>query len=110
MELIRTQEEEDALTHRLIFSPIRRSKPSRNQQKTAANNMLETITAAGQDGCTARLKFVVRKDDLKQVLEAIRDGRSSDSAASALAVSLDQRLNLLRRRQILRGASHGRDR
>ncbi|KZV39345.1 hypothetical protein F511_17537 [Dorcoceras hygrometricum] len=93
------------------ISPIRRSKPSRNQQQAAAKSLLETI---GQEGHT-RLKFVVRKQDLKQVLEAIRDGRGSSanrsaSAASALAVSLEQRLNLMQLRQILRGGTRGRER
>ncbi|GFP89074.1 hypothetical protein PHJA_001051100 [Phtheirospermum japonicum] len=60
------------------------------------------------------MKIVVKKEDLKQVLEAIRDGRSlgrRESAAPA-AVVLEQRLNLLRRRQILRAASQvkGRNR
>ncbi|KAG8364431.1 hypothetical protein BUALT_Bualt19G0128100 [Buddleja alternifolia] len=48
----------------------------------------------------------VRKKDLKQVLGAIRDGRSGACrGATAAATSLEQRLNFMRRRHILRAAS-----
>ncbi|KAI3446290.1 hypothetical protein Pfo_002955 [Paulownia fortunei] len=60
---------------------------------------------AAADG--GRMKILVKKEDLKQVLEAISDGRSWGRRASASppAVSLEQRLNLMRRRQILRAAN-----
>ncbi|GFP94114.1 hypothetical protein PHJA_001555800 [Phtheirospermum japonicum] len=59
---------------------LRFSRSGRNQ-KAMAQNILEAIAqfsggeiaAAAEDG---RMKIVVKKEDLKQVLEAIRDGRS----------------------------------
>ncbi|KAK4437602.1 Thioredoxin-like protein CDSP32, chloroplastic [Sesamum alatum] len=100
-------------------SPRRREfrfwRAGRNQ-KAAASNILEAIaefsggeTTATEDG---RMKIVVKTEDLKQVLEAIRGGRSWGRRASTspAAVSLEQRLNLMRRRQILRATSQGRGR
>ncbi|KAL0334549.1 UNVERIFIED_CONTAM: hypothetical protein Sradi_4666800 [Sesamum radiatum] len=84
--------------------------------KAAASNILEAIAEFSGGGTTAtedgRMKIVVKKEDLKQVLEAIRDGRSWGRRASAspAAVSLEQRLNVMRRRQILRATSQGKGR
>ncbi|KAL7156378.1 hypothetical protein ABFS83_02G005400 [Erythranthe nasuta] len=89
---------------------FRFSRSGRNQ-KAAASNILEAIAeisggemAAAEDG---RMKIMVKKEDLKQVLEAIRDGRGLGrrTSASPPPVSLEQRLNLMRRRQILRAAN-----
>ncbi|KAL7118494.1 hypothetical protein ACP275_02G005300 [Erythranthe tilingii] len=89
---------------------FRFSRSGRNQ-KSAASNILEAIAefsggemAAAEDG---RMKIMVKKEDLKQVLEAIRDGRGLGrrNSASPPPVSLEQRLNLMRRRQILRAAN-----
>ncbi|KAE9447419.1 hypothetical protein C3L33_20698, partial [Rhododendron williamsianum] len=52
-----------------------------------------------------RVKIVVKKQDLKQMLEAIRAARSNNIAAQSSSVSptpslcLEQRLNLMRKRQ-----------
>ncbi|EYU37982.1 hypothetical protein ABFS82_02G005400 [Erythranthe guttata] len=89
---------------------FRFSRSGRNQ-KASASNILEAIAeisggemAAAEDG---RMKIMVKKEDLKQVLEAIRDGRGLGrrNSASPPPVSLEQRLNLMRRRQILRAAN-----
>lgn len=100
-------------------SPRRRFSRSGRNQKPVASSILEAIShissgelaaaAAGEDG---RMKIVVKKEDLKQVLEAIRDngrgwGRRAATAAPP-ALSLEQRLNLMRRRQILRAANRSR--
>lgn len=94
---------------------IRFTRSGRNQ-KAAASSVLEAIaqfsggeTTAAEDG---RMKILVKKEDLKQVLEAIRDGRSLGrrNSASPPSVSLEQRLNLLRRRQILRAANQAKGR
>ncbi|KAI3447916.1 hypothetical protein Pfo_004581 [Paulownia fortunei] len=98
----------------------RHLRAGRNQ-KAVASNILEAIAQlsgghAAEDGLPpTRMKIVVKKEDLKQVLEAIRDGRSAVRRASAstpAATSLEQRLNLMRRRQILRAANQvkGRNR
>ncbi|GFP87490.1 hypothetical protein PHJA_000892700 [Phtheirospermum japonicum] len=68
---------------------LRFSRSGRNQ-KAMAQNILEAIAqfsggeiaAAAEDG---RMKIVVKKEDLKQVLEAIRDGRSLGRRESAAA-------------------------
>ncbi|KAL1554467.1 hypothetical protein AAHA92_15023 [Salvia divinorum] len=96
-------------------SPRRRFSRSGRIQKPVASSILEAIShingreIAAEDG---RMKIVVRKEDLKQVLEAIRENgggwgrRTAEVAAPTL--SLEQRLNLMRRRQILRAASRSR--
>ncbi|KAL6525957.1 hypothetical protein OROHE_015481 [Orobanche hederae] len=96
-------------------SPRREFKFSRSGRnpKAISNNVLEAIVqfssremAAAEGG---RMKIVVRKEDLKQVLEAIRDGRGlgrrATATTTAVPLELEQRLNLLRRRQIIRAAS-----
>lgn len=98
-------------------SPRRRElrllRSGRNQ-KHVTSSILEAIShfgggevAAAADG---RMKIVVRKEDVKQVLEAIRDGRGwgRRDAAAPPALSLEQRLNFMRRRQILRAANRSR--
>ncbi|KAL0454052.1 UNVERIFIED_CONTAM: hypothetical protein Slati_0744400 [Sesamum latifolium] len=97
------------------FSPRRESKlilrTARNQ-KAVSGNILEAIAqlsggeAAGNGPPPTRMKFVVKKEDLKQVLEAIRvrDCRGAVRRAPA-ATSLEQRLNWMRRRQMMRGRS-----
>ncbi|KAK4424030.1 hypothetical protein Salat_1596400 [Sesamum alatum] len=95
------------------LSPRRESKLFRagRNQKAVASNILEAIAQLRggdrrEDGVPpTRMKIVVKKEDLKQVVEAIRDCRGAVRRASAGATSLEQRLNLMRRRQIMRGAS-----
>lgn len=98
-------------------SPRRRefrlSRSGRVNQKPVACSILEAISQFGGGEMAAadgRMKIVVKKEDLKQVLEAIRDRRGWGRRATAAppALSLEQRLNLLRRRQILRAASRSR--
>lgn len=93
-------------------SPRRRFSRSGRNQKPVASSILEAISqisggemaaAAGEVG---RMKIVVKKEDLKQVLEAIRDNGRGWGRPPAL--SLEQRLNLMRRRQILRAANRSR--
>ncbi|KAJ6937195.1 hypothetical protein NC652_011761 [Populus alba x Populus x berolinensis] len=55
-----------------------------------------------------RMKLVVRKQDLKQMLEVMRGGKSNANQASyspVSSLSLEQRLNLLRRKHISRSNS-----
>ncbi|CAI0407939.1 unnamed protein product [Linum tenue] len=46
------------------------------------------------------MKVLVRKQDLKQMLELLGDGRLSSSSSVS---NVEQRLNLLRRKQAIRG-------
>ncbi|KAL1541184.1 hypothetical protein AAHA92_25438 [Salvia divinorum] len=73
----------------------------------AATNILEAIaqlsSSEAEDG-PKKMKIVVKKEELKQVLEAIRQRRST----LVRPMSLDQRLNFMRRRQILRAAARTR--
>jgi hypothetical protein len=55
-----------------------------------------------------RMKLVVRKQDLKQMLEVMRGGKSNANQASyspVSSLSLEQRLNLLRRKHLSRSNS-----
>ncbi|KAH6813271.1 hypothetical protein C2S51_022289 [Perilla frutescens var. frutescens] len=79
----------------------RNMKVAKNQ-KVVASNILEAIAQLSNgDAAATRMKIVVKKEDLKQVLEAIRDGRRGPPSTAAL---LEQRLNLLRPRQNMRAA------
>lgn len=87
-------------------SPRRRFSRSGRIQKPVASSIMEAIShinggeIAAEDG---RMKIVVRKEDLKQVLEAIRENGGGWGRRTAEAnLSLEQRLNLMRTRQILR--------
>lgn len=95
-------------------SQRRRFSRSGRNQKPVPSSILEAISqisggemaAPVEDG---RMKIVVKKEDLKQVLEAIRDNRfgwGRRETAAPQALSLEQRLNLMRRRQILRAAAN----
>ncbi|XVE67202.1 hypothetical protein DITRI_Ditri08aG0141300 [Diplodiscus trichospermus] len=97
-------------------SPKREFKQlkSRNQ-KTWRSNLLETIAQANngvvvsdvsEDG-VVRMKIVVRKQDLKQMLGIINGGGGgrNDGAnhqSPPPSSSVEERLNLLRRKHILR--------
>ncbi|GAA0187527.1 hypothetical protein LIER_34815 [Lithospermum erythrorhizon] len=96
---------------------FKRSK-SRNQ-KSMMNNILEAISQVNSNGVvyhtdaqdgTRRMKIVMKKEDLKQVLELVKDGGNvnnnncSVSGQSHPSVSLEQRLNVMRKRQTLRAS------
>ncbi|KAG8368054.1 hypothetical protein BUALT_Bualt15G0005500 [Buddleja alternifolia] len=89
---------------------FRFSRAGRNQ-KAVSSNILEAIAqfSGGEAVPTegGRMKIVVKKEDLKHVLEAIGGSRSAGRRVSASppGVSLEQRLNFMRRRHILRAAS-----
>lgn len=99
----------------------RNMKVARNQ-KAVATNFLEAIAQLSRSGGGAaaadgpmRMKIVMKREELEQVLEAIRDGRGSfvrrgPVSAAAAPSSLEQRLSLLRRRQILRAAAQAKGR
>ncbi|KAL7082889.1 hypothetical protein ACP275_14G129000 [Erythranthe tilingii] len=88
----------------------RHLKGGGRNQNAATANILEAIaqlSGGGQQPRT-RMKILVKKEDLKQVMDAIRDGcgavrRPPPSGAG----SLEQRLNWMRRRQILRQMKAG---
>ncbi|KAL5788940.1 hypothetical protein ACOSP7_005889 [Xanthoceras sorbifolium] len=121
-----------------IGSPKRdmfRATRGRNQ-KTMMSNLMEAIeemntTSRGgvgggvvsetkEDG-VVRMKIKVRKEDLRQMLQVMKNvnkssssthnnntsSTSTSSSSSSLSMSLEQRLNLLRRKHLLRGNNIG---
>lgn len=108
---------------------LRTSTRGRNQKTgVTRSNILDAIARVNKgtgeivcetdelSGGAVRMKIRVKKEDLKQVLEAMRDdGKSinyinhrhqysSSPAASLSSSSLEQRLILLRKRQLMRTA------
>ncbi|KAL6963667.1 hypothetical protein U1Q18_034674 [Sarracenia purpurea var. burkii] len=96
---------------------------ARNQRSQTRSNILDATTklscrgvivsGGGDDGKTTRMKIVVKKQDLKQMLEVIRVGnnatgqqRPSVSPPQSL-LGLEQRLNLMKRRQQWRATGAG---
>ncbi|CAA0831184.1 Unknown protein [Striga hermonthica] len=75
---------------------------SARNQKAGSAGVLEAIAqfrGAAEDGRpAARVKIVVRKEDLKHVLGAIRDGRSAAKGGPPPAFE-ERLINLMRRRQ-----------
>ncbi|XP_057805919.1 uncharacterized protein LOC131020890 [Salvia miltiorrhiza] len=96
----------------------RSMKVAKTQKAAAAASILEAIAQLSGGAEAAEgpkvMKIVMKKEDLKQALEAIRDGRSGlvrrGPPSTAAAMSLEQWLNFMRRRQILRAAGQGRAR
>ena len=77
-------------------------------KKAAATNILEAIAQLSSREAAEgpkKMKIVVKKEELKQVLEAISRQRRRGPAPP---MSLEQRLNFMRRRQILRAAARTR--
>ncbi|KAF7126516.1 hypothetical protein RHSIM_Rhsim11G0193900 [Rhododendron simsii] len=95
-------------------SPRREHRTSRTRnQRTMRTNFLESVAKIKSGSVVSnteesdggmRVKIVVKKQDLKQMLEAIRAARSNNIAAQSSvsptpSLGLEQRLNLMRRRQ-----------
>lgn len=84
------------------------------QQRSMKSNLMEAITqVSGGGDCVfsetredgvVRMKVKVRKEDLRQMLEVMKSSKSNDNNVQ-LPLSLDQRLNLLRRKHFLRSNS-----
>ncbi|OAY52280.1 hypothetical protein MANES_04G070500v8 [Manihot esculenta] len=87
-----------------------RSLRARNH-RSLRNNLLESIAQANggsvvsqvnEDG-VVRMKLLVRKQDLRQMLEVMRGhGKNISQQQSFSSLSVEQRLNLLRKKQLLR--------
>ncbi|KAL8543366.1 hypothetical protein ACS0TY_004053 [Phlomoides rotata] len=107
MELIKIAEEKHSPQRR----ELRFWRSGRNQKAVTTSNILEAISqfSGGEMAEDGKVKIMVKKEDLKQVLESIRDGRSFGRRNSAAAVPFEQRLNVMWRRQLLRAAA-GRSR
>lgn len=91
---------------------FRRLFRARCRKNAKPNSLLEAIAKASREGTgfvsqseengVVRIKMVVKKTDLAQVLEAMgSDGGRGEGAAPA-SVSVEQRLALMRRKQLLR--------
>ncbi|KAK4340496.1 hypothetical protein RND71_041958 [Anisodus tanguticus] len=91
---------------------------TRSQKVNVISNILDAIAKgnnrdfSGQEKReVVRMKIVVKKEGLKQVLEALRDdnnineNKSQISPSQAAVISLEQRLNFMRKRQIIRKAN-----
>ncbi|GMJ08100.1 hypothetical protein HRI_004479200 [Hibiscus trionum] len=100
-------------------SPTREFKQLRTRNQNALrSSLLEVIAKANNGGSTVvshvnedgvlRVKIVVRKQDLKQMLGKINGGCAN--SPSSLSLSVEQRLNLLRRKQLMKAANAARKR
>ncbi|XVE48812.1 hypothetical protein DITRI_Ditri01bG0032300 [Diplodiscus trichospermus] len=95
-------------------SPKREFKQVRSRnQKILRSNLLEAIAQANDGGFVSeidedgavRMKIVVRKQNLKQMLGIINGGGRNITAnyqSSPSALSVEERLNLLRRKHFMR--------
>ncbi|XWS67701.1 hypothetical protein CRYUN_Cryun04dG0028500 [Craigia yunnanensis] len=95
-------------------SPKREFKQLRSRnQKTLRSNLLEAIAQNNSGGVVShinedgvvRMKIVVRKQDLKQMLGIINGGGRNISAnqqSLPSPISVEERLNLLRRKHLMR--------
>ncbi|CAN4107323.1 unnamed protein product [Withania somnifera] len=93
------------------------SKISRTRSQkanTMMSNILDAIAQVnGNRGISnqenakevVRMKIVVKKEDLKQVLEALGNGNNRNENRSQISSSLEQRLNFMRKRQLIRKAN-----
>ncbi|KAF8013430.1 hypothetical protein BT93_I1320 [Corymbia citriodora subsp. variegata] len=90
--------------------------PKTGSTRSSSNSVVEAITRARAGGLdvsvsqvredgAVRMKLVVRKQELKQILEAIRGGRKKSThqtATSGQPLSGEQRLHLLWRRKFVK--------
>ncbi|KAI3980584.1 hypothetical protein MKX01_025149 [Papaver californicum] len=88
----------------------RLSLPARNQKPTTESNLLEAIAqfhGAGvvshtDENGVVRMKILVKKQDLKQMLEMMDNGKESSSnnntQQQSSSLSLEQRLHIMRRK------------
>ena len=96
-------------------SPKREFKQLRNRnQKNLRSNLLEAIAQSNSGGVVShinedgvvRMKIVVRKQDLKQMMGIINGGGGKNISAnyqsSPSPTSVEERLNLMRRKHVLR--------
>lgn len=93
------------------------SKISRTRSQKAnymMTNILDAIAKVNRDcfssqeseGEVVRMKIVVRKEDLKQIVEALGNGNNmNENRSTQISSSLEQRLNFMRKRQLLRKAN-----
>lgn len=86
---------------------------TRSQKANMMSNILDAIAKVNRDfssqeneGEVVRMKIVVKKDDLKQVIEALGNGNNmNENRSSQISSSLEQRLNFMRKRQLIRKAN-----
>lgn len=112
-------------------SPKREVRASKNrqQQKTVTSNVMEAIAqvsnggggvhvSEANDNGVVRMKIMVRKQDLKQILQVMNmngannshRGRSQAANAPLSAPSTEQWLNLLRRKHnIVKAVNSGKE-
>lgn len=103
-------------------SPKREFKQLRSRnQKILKSNLFEAIAQANREGGVVshinedgvvRMKIVVRKQDLKQMLGIINGGRKNNisaannynyqSSPTSPIISVEERLNLLKRKHLMR--------
>ncbi|MCE0481870.1 hypothetical protein HAX54_039967 [Datura stramonium] len=87
---------------------------TRSQKANMMSNILDAIAQVNNNrdfssqentGEVVRMKIVVKKEDLKQVLEALGNGNNVNENRSQISSSLEQRLNFMRKRQLIRKAN-----
>ncbi|TMX00810.1 hypothetical protein EJD97_000120 [Solanum chilense] len=98
--------------------PRRESKISRTRSQKANNmmsNILDAIAKVNKsrdfssqvnEGEVVRMKIVVKKEDLKQIVEALGNGNTmNENISNQISSSLEQRMNFMRKRQLIRKAN-----
>ncbi|MCL7035190.1 hypothetical protein MKW94_011604 [Papaver nudicaule] len=100
----------------------RLSLPAQNQKATSKSNLLEAIAqfhGAGvvshtDENGVVRMKILVKKQDLKQMLEMMDNGKESSSNdntqqhVQSSSLSLEQRIHVMRRKHQRRAEKGGR--
>ncbi|CAN4112592.1 unnamed protein product [Withania somnifera] len=104
---------EDRCTWPLRSSESKISR-TRSQKTNMMNNILDAIAQINgnrefpdQENAreVVRMKIVVKKEDLKQILEALGNGNNIDEDRKQNSSSLEQRLKIMRKRQLIRKAN-----
>ncbi|MCD7466210.1 hypothetical protein HAX54_002662 [Datura stramonium] len=87
---------------------------TRSQKANMMSNILDAIAQVNNNrdfssqentGEVVRMKIRGEKEDLKQVLEALGNGNNVNENRSQISSSLEQRLNFMRKRQLIRKAN-----
>ncbi|KAK8582542.1 hypothetical protein V6N13_069316 [Hibiscus sabdariffa] len=97
-------------------SPTREFKQLKTpNQKALRSSLLEVIAKANNGGSTVvsrvnedgvlRVKIIVRKQDLKQMLGKINGGCANSPSSSSPSLSVKERLILLRRKHLTKAAT-----
>lgn len=69
-------------------------------------NKSRDFSSQANEGEVVRVKIVVKKEDLKQIVEALGNGNTmNENISNQISSSLEQRMNFMRKRQLIRKAN-----